>query len=149
MSGLCSNGEIYKPPRTPLPPWSSEVTATRRRATRKRSCHLYEEYGEDCVHRPAGHVCICHLGRPRSQRLFCARDRLGIKPFLLRRSWGDRFVVFASEIKALFELPDFQPRLNRRALPEFFCLWLSLFRKRHSSKGVRKLLPGPLACALI
>ncbi len=79
--------------------------------------HLYEEYGEDCVHRLQGMFAFA-IWDARSQRLFCARDRLGIKPFYYAIV-GDRF-VFASEIKALFELPDFQPRLNRRALPEFF-----------------------------
>jgi asparagine synthase (glutamine-hydrolysing) len=49
--------------------------------------------------------------------------------------------AFASEMKALFELPDLRPQMNHRALPEFFALgYLSagdtLF------EGISKLLPG-------
>src|SRR6266566_3698357 len=100
--------------------------------------HLYEEYGEDCVHRLQGMFAFA-IWDARSQRLFCARDRLGIKPFYYAIV-GDRF-VFASEIKALFELPDFQPRLNRRALPEFFAFGY-LSSEETLFEGVRKLLPG-------
>src|SRR6266567_2408021 len=100
--------------------------------------HLYEEYGEDCVHRLQGMFAFA-IWDARSQSLFCARDRLGIKPFYYTIV-GDRF-VFASEIKALFELPDFQPRLNRRALPEFFAFGY-LSSEETLFEGVRKLLPG-------
>src|SRR2546425_1407753 len=79
----------------------------------------------------------------RSQRLFCARDRLGIKPFYYAIV-GDR-LAFSSEIKALFELPDFQPRLNRRALPEFFAFGY-LSSEETLFEGVRKLLPGHCLC---
>jgi asparagine synthase (glutamine-hydrolysing) len=73
------------------------------------------------------------------RRLFCARDRLGIKPFYYALKQG-RF-AFASEIKALFELPGFHPQMNHSALPEFFALGYlsagdSLFH------GISKLLPG-------
>src|SRR6266700_2338901 len=100
--------------------------------------HLYEEYGEDCVHRLQGMFAFA-IWDARSQSLFCARDRLGIKPFYYTIV-GDRF-AFASEIKAFFELPDFRPRLNRRALPEFFAFGY-LSSEETLFEGVRKLLPG-------
>ncbi len=100
--------------------------------------HLYEEYGEDCVHRLQGMFAFA-IWDARRQRLFCARDRLGIKPFYYAIV-GDRF-AFASEIKALFELPDFRPQLNRRALPEFFAFGY-LSSEETLFEGVRKLLPG-------
>lgn len=104
--------------------------------------HLYEEYGEDCVHHLQGMFAFA-IWDARSQRLFCARDRLGIKPFYYAIV-GDR-LAFASEIKALFELPDFQPRLNRRALPEFFAFGY-LSSEETLFEGVRKLLPGHCLC---
>jgi asparagine synthase (glutamine-hydrolysing) len=49
--------------------------------------------------------------------LFLVRDRLGIKPLLyVQDGFG---VAFASELQALYELPLFQPRLDRSAVASF------------------------------
>jgi asparagine synthase (glutamine-hydrolysing) len=100
--------------------------------------HLYEEYGADCVHHLRGMFAFA-IWDTRRKQLFCARDRLGIKPFYYAIV-GNRF-AFASEIKALFEIPTFQPRLNRRALPEFFAFGY-ISSDETLFEGVRKLLPG-------
>ena len=42
--------------------------------------HAYEEYGPACVEALPGHVRVRHLGSAHRRALFCARDRLGIKP---------------------------------------------------------------------
>jgi asparagine synthase (glutamine-hydrolysing) len=57
----------------------------------------YREWGERCVERFNGMwaFAIWDAGR---QRLFCSRDRFGVKPFYYRHD-GGRF-VFASELKA-------------------------------------------------
>jgi asparagine synthase (glutamine-hydrolysing) len=60
--------------------------------------HLYEEHGEDDAAAAARHVRLRHLGRA-PERLFVARDRVGIKPFYYTVADG-RF-LFGSEIKAL------------------------------------------------
>ena len=57
----------------------------------------YLEWGERCVERFNGMWAFA-LWDARSQRLFCSRDRFGVKPFYYR--WdGDR-LAFASELKA-------------------------------------------------
>jgi asparagine synthase (glutamine-hydrolysing) len=100
--------------------------------------HLYEEYGPDCVHHLQGMFAFA-IWDSKRKRLFCARDRLGIKPFYYALQ-GDRF-LFASEIKALFEIDGFQSRLNRRALPEFFAFGY-LSSEETLFDGVHKLMPG-------
>ena len=59
---------------------------------------LYLHYGESCVYHMQGMYAFA-LWDSREQKLFCARDPLGIKPFLYAEiSQG---FVFASELKAL------------------------------------------------
>jgi asparagine synthase (glutamine-hydrolysing) len=53
----------------------------------------------------------------KAKRLSLVRDRLGIKPLLYAE--GDFGVAFASELQALYELPPFQPRLDRSTLASF------------------------------
>jgi asparagine synthase (glutamine-hydrolysing) len=131
------NGEIYN--HADLRP------ALERRGHRYRTqsdtetiLHLYEEYGVDCVHHLRGMFAFA-IWDMCNNRLFCARDRLGIKPFYYT-TVGGRF-AFASEIKALPELPQFTRRLNKRCLPEFFAFGY-LSGDETLFEGVRKLLPG-------
>lgn len=100
--------------------------------------HLYEEYGPDCVHHLQGMFAFA-IWDARRKSLFCARDRLGIKPFYYA-VYGDRF-IFASEAKALFEVDGFRPRLNRGALPEYLAFGY-LSSDGMLFEGVRKLPPG-------
>jgi asparagine synthase (glutamine-hydrolysing) len=100
--------------------------------------HLYEEYSDSCVDHLRGMFAFA-IWDARKNRLFCARDRLGIKPFYYVLADG-RF-AFASEMKALFELPGSTPRMNRRLLPEFLALGY-LSSDQTLFAGVHKLLPG-------
>jgi asparagine synthase (glutamine-hydrolysing) len=61
--------------------------------------HLYEEMGEDCVHALRGEFAFV-LFDSKSEKLFAARDRFGIKP-LFYVEYGDELLL-ASEAKALF-----------------------------------------------
>lgn len=69
----------------------------------------YEKWGDRCPDKLLGDFAFAIWDR-RSQRLFCARDPMGIKPFYYYRS--NRLFVFASEIKALFCLPEVPRQLN-------------------------------------
>ncbi len=100
--------------------------------------HLYEEYGDDCVHHLRGMFAFA-IWDSLKRRLFCARDRLGIKPFYYVVTQG-RF-AFASEMKALFEVPGLHPQMNHSALPEFFALGY-LSASDSLFQGISKLLPG-------
>jgi asparagine synthase (glutamine-hydrolysing) len=65
--------------------------------------HAYEEWGTACLQRFNGMWAFA-LWDERTQQLFCARDRFGIKPFYYTEIGGS--FLFASEIKALLMHPD-------------------------------------------
>ena len=76
----------------------------------------YIEWGDDCVKRFNGMFSFA-IWNAKQNVLFCARDRLGIKPFFYFHQ-GSNF-EFASEIKALLHDPSRRkPRL--RTLVRFF-----------------------------
>lgn len=58
----------------------------------------YEAWGEGCLSRLVGMFAFA-IWDARKKELFCARDRLGIKPFYFATRGGD--FLFASEIRAL------------------------------------------------
>lgn len=75
----------------------------------------YHAWGDDCVHHFNGMwaFAIHDAGR---QRLFCSRDRFGIKPFYYHSS--ERLFAFGSEIRQLLPfLP--KRRANREVLTTF------------------------------
>ena len=63
--------------------------------------HLYEQYGAQCVHHLRGEFALA-IWDERSQLLFAARDRFGIKPLFWAEHEGK--IYLASEAKALFAM---------------------------------------------
>jgi asparagine synthase (glutamine-hydrolysing) len=105
--------------------------------------HLYEEYGADCMNRLNGMFAfaICDL-RGSSQKLFLARDHFGIKPLYYCERDGK--LAFASEVKALLEVPGIEASIDREALDQYLTfLWVpdpaTMF------EGIRKLPAGHYA----
>ena len=100
--------------------------------------HAYEEFGPASAELFRGMFSYVIWDRER-RRLFCIRDRLGIKPFYY--VWNGRTFAFASEIKALLEHPDVSPDLEESVLPEYLAFGY-VSEERTLFKGVRKLMPG-------
>ena len=73
--------------------------------------------------------------------LWLARDRFGEKPIYYSRHRGA--LIFASELGALRELPDFSPSIDRDALTAYF-RWTNIPAPQTIYEGVRKLPPGHL-----
>jgi asparagine synthase (glutamine-hydrolysing) len=95
--------------------------------------HLYEQEGPDCVKRLNGMfafaICDLRSGKPT---LFMARDHFGIKPFYYVQQ-GMRF-AFASEIKALLQVPGIEAELDPQSLHQYLTfLWVpdpkTMFRR--------------------
>jgi asparagine synthase (glutamine-hydrolysing) len=109
--------------------------------------HLYEEYGpdrfKDCLNRLNGMfaLAICDL-RGASPKLLLARDHFGIKPLYYWERGGK--LAFASEVKALLEVPGIEASMSMEALNQYLTfLWVpdpqTLF------EGIRKLQAGHYA----
>ena len=100
--------------------------------------HLYEEYKEDCVSYLRGMFSFV-IWDANKKRLFCARDRFGIKPFFYTVTKGS--FIFASEIKAILTSRDYEKRIDLNVLNEYFAYGY-ISRNRSIFKDIKKLLPG-------
>lgn len=80
--------------------------------------HSYEKWGVQCVQALVGDFAFA-IWDGVTQKLFCARDHLGVKPFYYFHLPGKLF-AFGSEIKALFALAEVPRRLNETKIGDFF-----------------------------
>lgn len=103
--------------------------------------HLYEEHGDDFLHRLNGMFAIA-LWDGRQRRLLLARDRAGVKPLYFCRAGGR--LLFASEIKSLLAHPDVARRPNHRALYHYFSL-KNIPAPWSAFEGIEQLRPGERA----
>jgi len=95
--------------------------------------HLYEQEGPDCVKRLNGifAFAICDL-RSSTPTVFVARDHFGVKPFYYFHD--GECLAFASEIKALLQVPGIEAELDPQSLHQYLTfLWVpdpkTMFRR--------------------
>ncbi|WEG11956.1 asparagine synthase (glutamine-hydrolyzing) [Pullulanibacillus sp. KACC 23026] len=99
----------------------------------------YIEWGEACVDKFNG-IFAFAIWDHANEKLFMARDRLGVKPLFYSEADG-RF-VFASELKSLFEHPDIDRIITREGLSEVFGLGPSRTPGHGVYKGISDLRPA-------
>ena len=131
------NGEIYNHAEL-RPELEARGHRYRTRSDTETILHLYEEEGERCVERLRGMFAFAVWDRTHN-RLFLARDRLGIKP--LYYACTDRELLFASEIKAILAAGSIRAEFNEAVLPEFLATRF-VAGEETFFRGIRKLLPG-------
>ena len=85
--------------------------------------HLYEERGPDCVQALNGDFAFA-IWDADKKRLVLARDRVGVRPLFYTLNGGG--LAFASEIKALLEVPGVGAELDPKALEQIFTFWFPL-----------------------
>lgn len=78
--------------------------------------HSYEQWGADCLKKFNGMWAFA-IWDGRQRKLFCSRDRFGIKPFYYYFD-GERF-IFASEIKAILEAPLVERKPNAQTVFDY------------------------------
>ena len=101
--------------------------------------HSYEEWGYDCLKHFNGMWSFA-IWNNAAGELFCARDRLGIKPFYYTKT--DSAFIFASEIKALCCEKSVGNKVNDAKLITFLKWGLSDYDEETMFEGIYQLLPG-------
>ncbi|MGO9589673.1 MAG: asparagine synthase (glutamine-hydrolyzing) [Candidatus Acidiferrales bacterium] len=131
------NGEIYNYKEIRL-----EIENSGRRFRTKTDTEVilraYQEWGEDCLSHFNGMWSFALWDREK-QRLFCARDRFGVKPFYYALSGGSFF--FGSEIKQILQVPGIRRVANASAVFNFLERSLVDYSGETFFEGIHQL-PG-------
>lgn len=101
--------------------------------------NAYLEWGEDCLSHFNGMWGFA-LWDERERKLFCARDRMGVKPFHYWRE-GDR-LLFGSELKQLCQDNRIPRHFNQTYLAGTLMYHISDYNDQTLIQGMRTLLPG-------
>lgn len=130
------NGEIFN-----YIELRAELEALGRRFTSRSDTevilHAYAVWGDRCVSRMNGQWAFAIWDR-RQERLFCSRDRIGVRPFF--HALHDGRFVFASEVKALFAA-GVPAAVDVKGLHEVITFWCAV-APRTVWHGVSELPPG-------
>ena len=114
LAGVTFNGEIYgyQTLRRAMPDYPFRTGGDT-----ELLLAMHERHGEAMTEHLPGMFAFA-LWDERRQRLFCARDRFGEKPFYYAEGRGGEF-LFASEIKALLASGLLEPRLDPVAVRQY------------------------------
>lgn len=102
----------------------------------------YQKWGLSCIDRFQGMFAIALYDREKDE-LYLIRDRVGKKPLYYWIEQGN--ILFASELKALMEYPDFpknirQDVIGRYLYQQYICEPDTIF------ENVNKVEPGQIVC---
>ena len=78
--------------------------------------HAYIEWGSSCLQKFIGMFAFAVVNTI-DNKIFCARDRAGVKPFFY--FFKDGLFLFSSELKPFHEHPRFQKKLDKNAIAAF------------------------------
>lgn len=104
--------------------------------------HAYREWGEHCIKRLRGMFAFA-IWDKKEKKLFCARDRVGIKPFYYH--FDGKQLVFGSEIKALL-VAGVDVSSDLAGLQDYLTLQFCL-DDRTLFKGIQRLEPAHVLIA--
>lgn len=99
----------------------------------------YVEWGPSCVEHLNG-IFAFAIWDEKKQRVFLARDRMGVKPLFIART--SHALLFASEIKSILAHPDITPVLAESGLLELFALAPARTVGKTLFSGIEELRPG-------
>jgi asparagine synthase (glutamine-hydrolysing) len=101
--------------------------------------HSYEEFGLDCLNEFRGMFAFV-LWDSRRQRLFAARDRIGIKPLYFAQHNGALWL--SSELKSIAVGAKMSPDVRPSALCQFLLYSYPIDQRHTIVKQIDRVLPG-------
>jgi asparagine synthase (glutamine-hydrolysing) len=101
--------------------------------------YAYEAWGDDCVKHLIGDFAFA-IWDGRLQRLFCARDHFGVKPFFFAHLPND--FIFSSTLNALRQNPGVSAALNEVAVGDYLLFGVNQDLSTTIFKDIQRLRPG-------
>jgi asparagine synthase (glutamine-hydrolysing) len=101
--------------------------------------NAYKTWGEDCVKHLIGDFAFA-IWEERSQRLFCARDHFGVKPFFFTHL--DGHFNFSSSLNALRLDRRVSDALNEIAIGDYLLFGVNQDHSTTTFKDIQRLPPG-------
>ena len=135
---LVYNGELYNTPEL-----HAQLAALGHRFVSHSDTevllHAFAQWGPDCLEKLNG-IFAFAVWQQRAQKLFLARDRIGVKPlfYALR---GDS-LIFASELKTLLCHPEIPPQVDAHGLADVLLLGPGRTPGCGVFRNVQELKPG-------
>jgi asparagine synthase (glutamine-hydrolysing) len=101
--------------------------------------HCYRRWGDDCLTRLAGDFAFAIWDGPR-QRLLCARDQFGVKPFFF--SGDGRALIFSNTLECVRAHPGVCSALNELGLADFLLFGYIKEASATAFKAIKRLPAG-------
>ena len=101
--------------------------------------HSYEEYGTDFVQSLNGSFVLIIYDLKQAE-VTIVNDRYGLRPLYYNMSDGK--LLFASEVKAILEVPAFDKKLNEDTIAEFFAFHGEILGNKTFFEGIETLPPA-------
>ena len=98
--------------------------------------YAYEAWGEDCVKHLIGDFAFA-IWDNRSQRLFCARDHFGVKPFFYSCAGND--FIFSDNLNELRRDARVSDALDEIAIGDYLVFGLNQDLSSTTFKDIRRL----------
>lgn len=104
--------------------------------------HAYAQWGDECLQLLNG-IFAFAIWEKKRQRLFLARDRMGVKPLFFAHHNGG--FLFASEIKIILCYPTFEPCLDASGVGQLLLLGPGRIGGSGVLRGIEELKGGECA----
>jgi len=101
--------------------------------------HAYAQWKDACVHKLNG-IFAFAVWDENNQRLFLARDRMGVKPLFYKIHDGG--MIFASEMKTILAYPTVKAKLDIDGVSQLLLLGPGRRPGSGVFQGINELMPG-------